>query len=62
MNIGKYFQRLYSLAHLPPAPQVSANLIQETSFYFKVKVFGRKIKEAALAKHFIEVTVRHSFT
>ena len=43
MNIGKYFQRLYSLAHLPPAPQVSANLTQETPFYFRFQVLGTKI-------------------
>ena len=41
MNIGKYFRRWYSLARLPPALEVSANLRQEGHFIS----YGGQIKE-----------------
>ena len=42
MNTLNYFQKLFSLAHLQPAPKELANFSQ-------IKVFDRKIKEAPLA-------------
>ena len=46
MNIGKYFRRQPSSAHLPQVLQVAANLMKETPFYFKSKEFSmEKLKK-----------------
>ena len=48
MNVGKHFFRQSSLADLPPTLQVSANLIQETPSYFKLKFSAEKLKNTHL--------------
>ena len=63
MNIGRYFRRKSSLTRLLSAVQVSVNSMQEHSsaILFQIEVFGRKIKETALAMYFIKITTRPSF-
>ena len=39
---------MYSSAHVPPALHASANLLQETSFYFKSK-YSVKVRKTTLA-------------
>ena len=38
MNTGKYFWRKFTLAHLLLALPLSANLMQEMPFYFKLMI------------------------
>ena len=45
MNIGKYFRRKSCLAHLLPALQSLANLMQETPFYLKLKFSVERFKK-----------------
>ena len=45
INVGKYLSRWSSLTDLPPALQVSVNLMQETSFYFKLMFSVEKAKK-----------------
>ena len=45
MNVGKYFWKKSSLAHLPPTLQVSADFLREVPFYFKLKFSGEKLKK-----------------
>ena len=57
-----YFRRKSSLAYFPTALEDSVNWIQVTPFYtgntilFKIKVFGRRIKETALVMYLIKLT------
>ena len=48
-DIVKFFCRKSSLAHVSPAPEGSVNLMQVVPFYFKLKVYGAKIRETTLA-------------
>ena len=50
-NNGKYFRKKSSLAYLPPALQVSANLIQELPFYLKLNFSEEKLRETVLARY-----------
>ena len=45
MNIASYFQGQYSLAYLQRALQVSANLMEETPFYLKLKFSVEELKK-----------------
>ena len=62
LNSLIYFRRKSSLAYFPTALEDSVNWIQVTPFYtgntilFKIKVFGRKIKETALVMYLIKLT------
>ena len=48
--------------NLPPALQISAKLMQVTTFYFKLlKILVKKIEETTLATYFIKVTSCPSF-
>ena len=61
MSIGKHFRIYSSIVHFLPALQVSANLMQKTPFYFKLKFSLEKLKR--LCWHGIEnVVVGTSFT
>ena len=61
-NIGKFFCRLLIINSFSPVLQNLANLMPETRVLFQIEVFGRNIKDTTLARYFIKVTARPSFT
>ena len=60
--IGKIFLKILLISPFSTSPTKSSEFDVVNMMLFQVKVFDRKIKETTLAKYFIKVTVRPSFT
>ena len=44
-DVDKYFRRKFSVTHFAPAVELSANLIQATPIYLKLKFLVKKLME-----------------
>ena len=55
INIGEYFWRKFSSAHVPTILKDSLYLMEKMLFEFQIGFFGRKINETKQAIYFTKI-------